>query len=78
MTPHEFDGSVLAGRVEAVVIGHHLLPLGVGKHLVPAKPVAERKADLLAALAAHGVEAIVARVVLDLKNELSCIVLTPI
>ena len=66
MAPNELHGSVLACRVEAIVIGHDLLPLRVGKHLVPAEPVAERKTHLLATFAAHRVEAVVSSVVLNL------------
>ena len=69
VAPDELDGPVLTSRVEAVVVGHDLLPLRVRKHLVAAESVAEGEANLLATLSAHRVEAVVSRVVLNLRRQ---------
>jgi len=36
VTPHQLDRGVGTGHVQAVVVRHDLLPLGVGEHLVAA------------------------------------------
>ena len=33
MAPDQLDGTLGAGGIQAVVVRHHLLALGVGKHL---------------------------------------------
>ena len=69
MAADELDGAGGRGRVQAVVVGHDLLSLGVGEHLVAAQAVAVGEAERLAALAAHGVQAVVRGVVLDLERK---------
>lgn len=54
---HHVDGTVGAGCVQAQVIGHDLLSLGVGKHLVATQTMAIAYADLLVVLSAHRVQA---------------------
>ena len=65
MTPDQLDGSGRAGRIQTVVIGHDLLPLRVGEHLVAPQAVAVGQAQGLATLTAHRIQAVVRRLILD-------------
>jgi len=54
---HHVDGSIGAGCVQAQIVGHDLLSLGVGEHLVSAQSMAIAYAHLLVVLPAHRVQA---------------------
>jgi hypothetical protein len=59
LVPDKLDGAGSAASVQAVVVGHDLVALGVGEKLIAAHAVAVLEAEVLAALAAHCVEALV-------------------
>lgn len=67
----QLNWSIGTGRVQAVVVRHDLLSLGVGKDLVASQAMAIGQTQILATLSAHGVEAIVGGLILDLKHKMS-------
>lgn len=57
MASHHVDRAIGAGCVQAQIVGHDLLALGVGEHLIAAQAVAIAYAHLFVVLPAHRVQA---------------------
>lgn len=68
VTAYQLHGPAGVGGVQAVVVGHDLLALGVREHLVAAHAVAVAHAEGLARLPAHSVQTVGRLGVTNLKG----------
>merc|ERR1719249_182119 len=68
MTSDKFDGVVGLSGIHAIVVRHHLLTLGVGKHLIPTQAVTVTQPYLFSTLPTHCVHAVVCTNILDLPK----------